>query len=142
MVKRQQVFATDEEAAAIEAGVDLVMVCSEFYEAPIKAINTELLGEEILNRAVSRVLKFKFELGLFEDLCALQLDKVVVGTPEHRSLALRTAQEGLILLKNDGYLPVKPVSIKKMAVLGPNADHAQAQLGDWVLGSGQVYPLE
>jgi beta-glucosidase len=143
MVTRQQIFATYEEAsaAAIEAGVDIVMVCPEFYQAAINAVTSGLLSEEVLNRAVSRVLKFKFELGLFEDPRPPQLDKVVVGTPEHRALALRAAQESLILLKNDGYLPVTTSKIKKIAVLGPNADHAQAQLGDWVLGSGQVYPL-
>jgi beta-glucosidase len=130
MVTRQQVFATYEEvsAAAIEASMELVMVCPEFYEAPTKAVSTGLLSEEVLNRVVWCVLKFKFELGLFDDPCAPQVDTLVIGTPGNSSLALKAAQESLILLKNDRYLPVKPASIKIIAVLGPNADRAQAHV--------------
>jgi beta-glucosidase len=142
MVKQQRVWATHEEAAAaaINAGVDMVMVSEEFYDAAITSANRGTLTAASLNRAVTKVLTLKFELGLFEDPQPCDLKKVVYGTPEHRALALKAAQESLILLKNDGYLPVTASKIKKIAVLGPNADDAQNQLGDWALGSGQAYP--
>ena len=77
----------------------------------------------------------KFKLGLFEDdrYPDEDLANKRNGTPENRKYALQAALESLVLVKNDGLLPIKK---QKVALVGPNADHAWAQLGDWALGTG------
>jgi beta-glucosidase len=145
MVEMHSVFADYEHASAasIEAGVDLVMACPQFYDAALSAVANGLLSLAAVDRAVSRVLRVKFELGLFENPRAPDVAKVVVGTPEHRALALRAAQESLILLKNNATLPISTRNAPRtIAVIGPNADHVQAHLGDWALGAGQAFPLK
>jgi beta-glucosidase len=139
MVRRQNVFPNRQAAAiaAVKAGVDIAMVAPTFHDDVVKAVQSGLLNVSLVDEAVRRVLKVKFELGLFENKRVPKLSHVVAGTPEHRAVALRAAEESLILLKNNGLLPVSK-TVKIIAVLGPNADHAQAQLGDWALGTGQA----
>jgi len=81
---------------------------------------------------------------LFEDPRPCDTAKIVVGTPEHREVALRAAREGLVLLENRAkFLPINPDSIRKICVVGPNADNPVEQNGDWSLcrgGSVENYP--
>lgn len=140
LVNRQNVFATSQEAAiaVVEAGIDMVMTTKTFTDDVIDAVNRGLLNVSLVDAAVSRILKVKFDLGLFDNMRYPDLNQVAAGTAEHRAVALKAAEESLILLKNSGVLPVSRRSARTIAVLGPNADDAQAQLGDWVLGTGQV----
>ena len=90
-----------------------------------------------------RILNLKFEMGLFENPRRPDRSQQasVIACPAHLEANLRTARECLVLLKNDGLLPVDAGKISKIAVLGPNADDDLAQLGDWSLG-GPQYPSE
>lgn len=141
-------------SAAVKAGNDMVMTTPGFFEGALEAIRAGLLNAEVLDAAVARILSLKFELGLFENPRRPDLDKIrkVVGIEEHRSLNLEIARRALVLLRNDKVLPLdggfeadpkgrangagRPQ--RRIAVVGPLADDAQTQLGDWAGGSGQA----
>ncbi|WP_414626686.1 glycoside hydrolase family 3 N-terminal domain-containing protein [Bifidobacterium breve] len=127
-------------ADAVKAGNDLVMATPQFYEGAIEAVKTGLLDESLIDDAVSRILALKFRLGLFEDprLPDAERIKAVIGSAEHQQTNLELARESVALLRNDGTLPFAASKAKRIAVVGPLADDAQNQLGDWTGNSGQV----
>lgn len=127
-------------ADAVKAGNDLVMTTPQFYEGAIEAVKTGLLDESLIDDAVSRILALKFRLGLFEDprLPDAERIKAVIGSAEHQQTNLELARESVALLRNDGTLPFAASKAKRIAVVGPLADDAQNQLGDWTGNSGQV----
>lgn len=134
---------THAAADAVKAGNDLVMTTPQFYEGAIEAVRTGMLDEALIDEAVSRILALKFRLGLFEDprLPDAERIKAVIGSEEHQRLNLEVARESVALLKNNGALPFEPSAAdgpKRIAVVGPLADDAQMQLGDWAGNSGQV----
>lgn len=141
-------------AAAVRAGNDMIMTTPGFFDGALEAIGLGLLDEADLDRAVSRILRLKFEFGLFEnprhpDAARIASD---VGRASHAELNLEAARRSLVLLENDGTLPlaggltVDPSGTApppegaphRIAVVGPLADDAQSQLGDWAGGSGQA----
>ncbi|GAB1693008.1 glycoside hydrolase family 3 N-terminal domain-containing protein [Krasilnikovia sp. M28-CT-15] len=141
MVWEQQVCADQTEAAAlaVRAGNDLIMTTPDFGTGAQAAVAAGLVAETDIDAAVRRILRLKFELGLFENPRApdARRQAAVVGAPEHAALNLETARRGLVLLRNDGLLPLAPTP-RTVAVIGPNADDPHAQLGDWAGASGQV----
>src|SRR4051794_33586311 len=143
MVWEQKVCADYAEAAAlaVRAGNDLVMVTPGFFEGAQEAVERGLLGEDEIDAAVRRILRLKFELGLFENPRAPdpERQRAVIGADAHAGLNLEVARRSLVLLRNDGVLPIDPArAFRRIAVLGPNADDPSAQLGDWSGDSGQV----
>ena len=128
-------------AAAVTAGNDMVMTTPLFYEGALEAVAQGLLAEDAFDAAVGRILTLKFDLGLFEDprLPSADLDSVV-GSAEHAALNLEVARRSLVLLENDGTLPLAASASApvRVALVGPLADDAQTQLGDWAGGSGQA----
>lgn len=127
-------------ADAVKAGNDLVMTTPQFYEGALEAVRTGLLDESLINAAVSRILALKFRLGLFEDPRLPDQERIdaVIGSDEHQRLNLELTRESVALLKNNGSLPFAADDAKRIAVVGPLADDAQTQLGDWAGNSGQV----
>ncbi len=137
---------THAAAAAVKAGNDMVMTTPLFFEGARDAVAKGMLSSSDFDAAVARILTLKFDLGLFEDP-RLPSDRrdAVVGNAEHAALNLEIARRSIVLLENDGTLPLggadapgplsRPVRI---AVAGPLADDAQTQLGDWAGGSGQA----
>ena len=139
-------------ADAVKAGNDLVMTTPGFYDGAIEAVHTGLLDESLIDEAVARILALKFRLGLFEDprLPDEKRIKAVIGSEDHRRVNLELAREAVALLRNDGGLPFDAAPAeaipgsgdaparKRIAVVGPLADDAQNQLGDWAGSSGQV----
>ena len=144
MVWEQKIQPTYAAAAAVAvlAGNDLVMTTPAFFNGAQEAVAQGLITEAHLDEAVSRILRLKFELGLFENprLPDQERQAAVIGSTEHADLNLEIARRSLVLLHNDGTLPLaKPAgSPKRIAVIGPNADDQHAQLGDWAGASGQV----
>ena len=117
---------------AVKAGMDMHMHGPKFPEAIIALVEEGALPLERVNEACEKILTAKFKLGLFEnrtvDLNAIK-DKIF--TSEHQKVALEAAQKGIVLLKNQGLLPLKKTTSKKrILVTGPNADN-QTILGDW-----------
>jgi beta-glucosidase len=144
LVKGQKVCATYAEAAtvALRAGNDIIMTTPEFYEGAIEAVRSGRLAESEVDAPCARLLALKFRLGLFENPRGPDLDRaaVEVARPDHRAVNLAAARQSLVLLQNNGLLPLDPAKLKSIAVIGPNADDDQQQLGDWSLGSFQHPP--
>jgi beta-glucosidase len=157
MVWEQQICADDAEAAAlaVHAGNDLILTTPQFFDGAREAIARGLLAETDIDDAVRRILSLKFELGLFENPRRPDPDRqrAHVGAPEHAALNLEIARRSLVLLTNDGTLPLigQPATDaagralpatgaapRTIALIGPNADDVDAQLGDWAGASGQV----
>ncbi|MGI5195793.1 glycoside hydrolase family 3 N-terminal domain-containing protein [Streptomyces sp. CA-288835] len=156
MVYDQRTCADYAEAAAVavNAGNDLIMATPQFFEGAQEAVVRGLVDEKEIDDAVRRVLRLKFELGLFEDPRTPDPERQaqVIGCREHADLNLETARRSLVLLRNDGLLPLEgglsredgtgraasQGTARTIAVIGPNADSTEAMLGDWAGASGQV----
>jgi len=142
MHAEQKVCATMEEAVqrAAEAGNDMIMTTPEFFERAVRLVQGSRLDVAHIDEAARRILRLKFALGLFDQnrYADLAGGADVIGCSEHRRVALEAAYQSIVLLKNqDGLLPLSD-DLERIAVVGPNADDAQAQLGDWVSWSGQL----
>lgn len=134
-------------AAATRAGNDMIMTTPGFYEGALEAVERGMLAPDAFDAAVARILALKFDLGLFEDPRLPQEGhQAIVGQAAHAELNREIARRSIVLLENDGTLPLgvdagaagaaqRPLRI---AVAGPLADDAQYQLGDWAGGSGQA----
>ncbi|UYO96807.1 glycoside hydrolase family 3 C-terminal domain-containing protein [Microbacterium sp. M28] len=137
--QRIQPDYTHAAAAAVRAGNDMVMNTPDFFEGALDAVAKGLLTEDAFDAAVARILTLKFELGLFENPRLPDGDSAaVVGNAAHAELNLEIARRSLVLLENDGTLPLPASAPLRVAVVGPLADDAQTQLGDWAGGSGQA----
>nr|WP_258375415.1 glycoside hydrolase family 3 N-terminal domain-containing protein [Curtobacterium sp. MCSS17_008] len=120
-------------AMALEAGIDVELPTGDAYLAPlVERVRNGEVDEALVDRAVLRVLRQKERLGLlepdvFEDEPPTGVD---LDSPEHRELARRLAAESLVLLSNDGVLPLDGPSLQgPIAVIGPNAHRAEALQG-------------
>lgn len=121
-------------ALALEAGIDVELPTGDAYLAPLaERVRSGALDEAYVDRAVLRALAQKEELGLlepeaFEDEPPTHVD---LDSPEHRALARRLAEESLVLLSNDGTLPLDRWATPpaRVAVVGPNATRSEALLG-------------
>ena len=140
----QRIVPSAKEAAvvAVRCGNDLIMATPSFFEAAQAAVREGLLAESEIDAVVRRILTLKFRMGLFENPRRPDRNKQasVIANSEHRTLNLALARQSLVLLKNDGLLPLEAHALRKIAVIGPNADDDLAQLGDWSLGSSQHPP--
>ncbi|GHH33667.1 exo-beta-d-1,3/1,6-glucosidase [Lentzea cavernae] len=126
-------------AAAVKAGNDMIMTTPQFFDGALQAVEEGLLAESDLDRAVTRILTLKFDLGLFENPRRpdAERQRVMINHDDHVALNLQVARRSLVLLRNDGVLPFAKGK-GKIAVVGPLADDAQTQLGDWAGSSGQA----
>ena len=129
----QHVAADPAEAAAmaLKSGVDIDLGGYNYGGFLKEALQRGLVTEADIDRAVRHVLQLKFDLGLFENPYVDEpLAGAEVGTIENAQLAKQVALESAVLLKNDGILPFGE-QVKKVAVIGPNADNMYNQLGDY-----------
>ena len=107
---------------ALLRGTDLE--CGDGYKHLADAVRRGYLNEQDLDRALFRVLSSRFRLGLFdppESVAGRRSRRRQNDTPEHRRLALEAARESIVLLKNDGLLPLRK-TLQTVAVVGPNAE--------------------
>ena len=120
-------------AMGLRAGVDMNITYEPAYMGPLfESVQSGQIPEWLVDRAVRRVLELKFRLGLFEHPYAdLQRAQAVVHSAGHRELALQTAREGIVLLKNERRLLPLNKQVKSIAVIGPDANNAWSQLGDY-----------
>jgi beta-glucosidase len=126
LVQTHHVAATKADAArlAIAAGVDYDLSDGSVYRTLLTQVKQGIVPESQLDRAVSRILAAKFRLGLFDDaIVDPDAAERITNSPEHRKIALKAAQETIVLLKNDKHLlPLDLNKLKTIAVIGPNAD--------------------
>ncbi len=144
LVREQKICADYVEAAimALRAGNDIMMTTPEFYEAAIEAVRTGKLKEGEIDAPCARFLALKFRMGLFENPRRPDLQRAAleISRPDHRAVNLNAARQSLVLLQNNGLLPLDPAKLKSIALVGPNADDDLQQLGDWSLGASQHLP--
>ena len=117
---------------SVDAGMDMHMHGPKFTEAIIASVNEGKLSINRVNDACHKILTAKFKLGLFENrFVNLEKKEELIFTEEHKATALESARKGIVLLKNNGILPLqKTTSKKNIFVTGPNANN-QSILGDW-----------
>jgi len=135
MIHNFHCAAADEATAAcmaLEAGIDVELPTVACYGEPLKAaLEAGYISLETIDLSVRRHLQKKFELGLIENPYVDEGRVLeVFETPENRALAYNIARQSMVLLKNDGTLPLKK-TLKTLAVIGPNADDGRNQLGDY-----------
>jgi beta-glucosidase len=115
--------AEEAAAAAIKAGCNLC--CGGDYNALVRAVQQGLVTEKEIDVALYHTLWTRFKLGLFDPADKVPYSKYTLkdnDTPEHGKVALELARQSLVLLKNDGILPLDRSKLKKIAVIGPNGN--------------------
>lgn len=124
----------DKGAAAklcLEAGLDIELPDPNCYAAPlIEMVREGRVSEATVDTSVLRVLRMKFRLGLFENPYVDIERAKTVRLPEHRELSLKLARKSVVLLKNDGCLPLD-ASKGRIALIGPSADEPRNLLSDY-----------
>ncbi|MGP4001301.1 glycoside hydrolase family 3 N-terminal domain-containing protein [Streptomyces sp. 8N706] len=128
-------------ALAVNAGVDMAMEpyhAREFTEGLLTAVRRGLVGERRIDQAAGRILRLKFELGLFEKpyADADEADAAVLGAD--KDLARRAATASQVLLRNEGGVLPVPASARKIVVAGAYADDIDSQSGGWTVGWQRV----
>jgi len=127
------VVETPEEAAALAVKKGCDLNCGETYSALLRAVGQGLISEAELDVSLKRLFTARFRLGMFdppEMVPYAQTSPEVTDSPKHRKLALKAARESLVLLKNDGILPLKG-DYKTIAVIGPYADDQISMRGNY-----------
>ena len=121
---------TESAAMAINAGCDLN--CGNTYVHMIAAEQEGLVSKDTIRKAVVNLMRTRMRLGLFEE--HTEFDDIpydVVACDEHRKVSLECAEKSMVLLKNEGLLPLKKESLKSIAVIGPNSDSIDALRGNY-----------
>lgn len=119
-------------AVAVKTGTDLE--CGGCYSSLPAAVLAGQITEAEIDVSVRRLLKSRFELGMFdpdERVPYASIPYDVVDSDAHKAQALKEARESIVLMKNAGVLPLKPQNVKKIAVIGPNADDESMLMGNY-----------
>jgi beta-glucosidase len=114
---------TPEEAAALAVKAGCNLCCGGDYNALVQAVQKGLINENEINQALYYTLWTRFRLGLFDPAEKVPYSKYTISdndTSEHRQVALEVARQSLVLLKNNGILPLDRSKYKRIAVIGPN----------------------
>jgi len=124
---------TDEEAAAVSVKAGNDLNCGGTFRALTKAVFDGLITERQIDVSLRRVLQARFKLGMFDPptYAYAKIPSTELNTPEHGALALKAARESIVLLKNDGILPLAAGKYKKIAVIGANADSKDVLYGNY-----------
>ncbi|MEW9571806.1 glycoside hydrolase family 3 C-terminal domain-containing protein [Rhodanobacter sp. Si-c] len=128
-----KVVATAEQAAALAVNHGDDLNCGTTYATLVKAVHDGLVSEHTIDTAVTRLMLARFRLGMFDPPARVPWSTLPLSTirsPQHDALARRAAQESMVLLKNDGVLPLSR-DLRRIAVIGPTADSVQALVGDY-----------
>ncbi len=119
-------------AAAIKAGCNLC--CGGDYNALVRAVQQGLVTESEVDNALFHTLWTRFRLGLFDPVDRVPYAKYTIqdnDTPEHGKVALELARQSLVLLKNNGLLPLNRAKLKRIAVIGPNGNSKSMLEGNY-----------
>lgn len=119
---------------SVNAGIDMSMACNSFdFIKYLKELVKEgKISEERINLSVKKILRLKYDLGLFENAYAEEQSLEMIGTSEHRKFARKVAEESVVLLKNEGILPMDPYR-QKILLTGFAAHSKKMMNGAWTL---------
>jgi len=135
--------ATLAEAAAVSMKLGVDNDCAEFgrstgptsdYDRYVEAMQKGLLPQSVVDQSLRRLFTARMRLGMFDPQSMVpyaQIPDSALNSDAHRALALKLARESMVLLKNDGVLPVRPERVKRIAVVGPLADQVDVLLGNY-----------
>ena len=128
--RNHQVTANEAESAALAVNNGCILNCGDAYKWLKTAVLLGMISEETITASVEKLFEARFRLGMFDkDGPYDQLTDKVVESPEHLALSRKMAQESVVLLKNNGILPLDPKA--NVAVIGPNADDKSVLLGNY-----------
>jgi beta-glucosidase len=125
---------TPEEAAAAAVKAGCNLCCGGDYNALVRAVQKGLVTEKDIDGALYHTLWTRFRLGLFDPAEKVPYSKISIkdnDTPEHQQVALAIARQSLVLLKNDGILPLDRSKLKRIAVIGPNGNSTSMLQGNY-----------
>jgi beta-glucosidase len=131
--RNHKIVSTAAEAAALGVRRGCELDCGKTYEALLPAARQGLISEKEIDTAVQRLMLTRFQLGMFdppERVRWAQIPYSVNQSAEHDRLARRAAQSSIVLLKNDGVLPLSR-DLRTLAVIGPTADDIMSLLGNY-----------
>lgn len=128
--KEHHVTETEAQSAALAVNNGCQLNCGTAYQYLKLAVDQGLITEETITKAVEKLFTARFRLGMFDDDCEYdQIPYSVVECQAHRELNRKMAQESIVLLKNNGILPL--TGNETIAVIGPNADDKSILLGNY-----------
>ncbi|HZG56191.1 glycoside hydrolase family 3 C-terminal domain-containing protein, partial [Paenibacillus sp.] len=128
------VTSTEQEscAYAINNGCDLN--CGSMFKHLVHTVENGMVSEETLDRALTRLIMTRMKLGMFDDPAHVPYASIpyeVNDSPEHNAFALEVSKRTMVLLKNDGVLPLSRERVRSIAVIGPNAASKAALVGNY-----------
>ncbi|MBO4687212.1 MAG: glycoside hydrolase family 3 C-terminal domain-containing protein [Clostridiales bacterium] len=132
LMTQQHVSAdiVDASIKAASAGNDMIMTTKGFYEGMLTALREGKVDISVVDECVLHILTIKYEMELFEKP-EKKGEPGCFGKAEHLEAAKDAARKSVTLLRNNGMLPLGDGELKKIAVIGENADNVRAQYGDW-----------
>lgn len=141
--ERHKIVGTPEEAAAVAVNAGCDLCCGMIYSHLVKAARDGLISEETITRAAYRLVLAKMKLGMFDDMtghkyASMPYEKL--DCKEHHDASLELARDSVVLLKNNGTLPLDK-NIKTVAVIGPNADSRAALYGNYCGTPSESYTI-
>ncbi|HTZ21426.1 MAG TPA: glycoside hydrolase family 3 C-terminal domain-containing protein [Opitutaceae bacterium] len=134
LTRTYKVARDDVEAEAMAVNAGLSLRCGGNPPALADAVKRGLIREEVVDRQLGKLLRTMFRLGIFdpaEKVPFSQIPPSANNAPEHGRLALRAAHESIVLLKNDGLLPLDRTKLHRIAVIGPNATSEAVLVGNY-----------
>lgn len=129
--RNHKITNSEAESAALAVNNGCQLNCGDAYLALYEAYEMDLITEETITEAVEKLFEARFRLGMFDDDC--EYDKIpysVVECPKHTEINRQMARESMVLLKNNGILPLSK-DVKTIAVIGPNADDKRVLCGNY-----------
>ncbi len=129
--KNHKITTKASQSCALAVNNGCQLNCGDAYLSLYEAYEEDLISEETITEAVERLFEARFRLGMFDNDC--EYDKIpydVVECDEHRALNRQMARESIVLLKNNGILPLSK-DVKTIAVIGPNSDDARVLKGNY-----------
>jgi beta-glucosidase len=133
--EKHKVTANAAESAALAVNMGCHLNCGNLYGYCLIAVKEGLLSEDKINEAVEHLLITRMKLGILGDFPPIpeytNIPYEIIDCPEHKALNLKTSQDGIVMLKNDGLLPLAPDNIKSIGVIGPNANSRRSLDGNY-----------
>jgi len=129
-----KVARNDAEAEALAVKAGLCLRCGEESPALAEGVKSGFISEADVDLRLGQLLRTMFRLGFFDPVENVPFSKIPFtenNSPAHAALALEAAQKSIVLLKNDGTLPLHTDALKRVAVIGPNANSLAALLGNY-----------
>ena len=132
LYKNHKVAADEAEAAALAVNNGCDLCCGWVFPHLLEAVKRGLISEETITRSAERLLRTRIRLGLLDKEAPITPAEYAQNdSPAHHEKSLRMARASMVLLKNNGLLPLKKDKIKSIAVIGPNADSRLALMGNY-----------